>query len=386
MIVTTLPVSPKFDRGLASYTSAFVADMFGRWSGADLLMPVNLVSRVKPYSRNKADSDFRTYNEILDRLGIKPKRTWRDDTAICQAAVQTSLEKLYLQKALSVEHLSVLRCPCGIVEVPVANLPTFYNARLITSSDGQSNCSKCGQGAKAVETEGLVMAIPLRQSVDFDLIPSFWRKDTASLVGDFLKKKIVVSRCSVVPESREILGVSLGGRNYDLDPVFRWANFLLELDDADHIILVVGSRIISYAVFVILYSMAVSPRKITFSIIVHPSVSFNDEKGTLQPFIHELLENYSGSDLRFLLGTGMVWAKEATINSSLLHRIRLMVDQGRDPTTLVPSRFIDQEVHRSFTQWFNASTVKGLVAKVRKAQDITQNELQLFSALQAARA
>ena len=222
VVVTTLPVTPKFNRGLGSFTTVFVADMFNRWVGGRLFTPVNLISRIKKYRRSEADVDSARYYDILMKLGIVPVRTWRDDDPDFQERIKSIIEFFRVEGILTPRCISLLSCPCGAIEIPSDHLLTLYNSKLVENLSGQNPvCRKCSNSLKEVQ----MMVIKLDTSAVYErelsCTPSFWEKEVRNLFAGFPKKEIIISKRAVIEETKELLGVTFSEETYYLDPVFR---------------------------------------------------------------------------------------------------------------------------------------------------------------------
>ncbi|MDE1941069.1 MAG: hypothetical protein KGI66_03040 [Patescibacteria group bacterium] len=281
---------------------------------------------------NEVTGRFTTFKKIMDRLGMRFDSYWLDNEQSHVKSLQGYCDELASSHCLRSEHLEILSCDCGAVEILKDAVSSKWatERKLIKDVDGQLQCRLCHSILKSDASQVLVLNSGFNGN-PITAFPTFYQKEVDSLQAEY-NQPVLVSR-------KRKLGnkVWLFGREWTLDTDFCWSFLFRSLQKAgfDSEVVVISNRSIKPLVLSYGISRKTGANIKPISAIVTP---FATIKGGLASTSHQitipsLVDRYGATPVRFLLGDCLKWEqKDLVVDSSIIFWTMKALEKAADYT------------------------------------------------------
>ncbi len=311
----TIPVDVKPGLALTPFTVWIMSKLLALSS----VCSINLTGmKYAGMGSNEVMERFTTFKRMMDRLGMRFDSYWLDNEQSHVKSLQGYCDELAGSRCLRSEHLEMLVCDCGAVEILEDAVSSKWatERKLITEVDGQLQCRLCNSILRSDTSQVLVLDSGFDGN-PITAFPTFYQKEVDSLQAEY-NQLVLVSR-------KRKLGniVRLFGREWTLDTDFCWSFLFHSLQKAgfDPEIVIISNR--SIKPLVLSYGISRKADAIIkpISAIVTP---FATIKGGLastsnQITISSLVDRYGATPVRFLLGDCLKWEqKDLAVDSSVI--------------------------------------------------------------------
>lgn len=267
---------------------------------------------------NEVMGRFTTFKRMMDRLGMRFNSYWLDNEQSHVKSLQGYCDKLASSHCLRSEHLEMLACDCGAVEILKDAVSSKWatERKLIKEVDGQLQCRLCNSILKSDASKVLVLDSGFDGN-PITAFPTFYQKEVDSLQAEY-NQPVLVSR-------KRKLGnkVRLFGCEWTLDTDFCWSFLFHSLQRAgfDPEVVVISNRSIKPLVLSYGISRKADASIKPISAVVTPFVAI---KGGLASTSHQitissLVDRYGATPVRFLFGDCLKWEqKDLIVDSSII--------------------------------------------------------------------
>src|SRR3989339_335105 len=387
MLVTTLPITPKFHAKATTLLSPLVAHMLASYLWATQVVSLNLHGlRFSRMIVHEVLDLKGWYLAQLSELAIVPDSVIDEtDDGFCRWFVDT-VGDMFATNKVAWSKREMLICPCGCVDLPVDYTGSLYGQGkvLSVSADGKILCRMCKSDVDKITSKTLELRLLTRQpnlevylnqyGIELKDKHNYWTS----------RDGLVISKSRGSTHGFSLS--SFGCPEQVFDPEFVWATYLSYLvksrRDYD-VVLVANSRMLHQLSRVAEITSLICPT-LKLNILVTPIVHIKKE-GTADYENMEMREFKSIGSVgsrRTLLASGLSWkAKEA----QALSRTLALSEQSLRFTPVTPG---PGSVTRcpladtsSFVRMCCSSTVSTLLAKLRKRMPLDGDQIELLRLL-----
>jgi len=311
--ITCLPITPSTSSNLGLFVIPFVLDVLGTRLGLEKVLAVN-VNGLK-LNPNGIEGTRSVFIEDLSSLGISNDFVWEDRKKENLLIVKLFFQQLLSSGKITFERVTVMRCPCGVVEMLEDSDNLSERRRLYQNQNGRIYCRLCSQPVEKYQEKAYLFFFP-NISPFLDIQSPVFVKEVWQLVAKFAGKKFLISRTRY----SDIL-LDSDQQQLFLDVDFIWYLLLPLLTAFGYApkILVGGQKNLMACCFILAMFALLNREKAT--LLVTPycyAESRTSLKDAFGPF-RLLVSIYGKKALRIFLASGLNWhQKESTLEARLL--------------------------------------------------------------------
>lgn len=379
MLITTLPVTPKVTASFTTLLAPLIASIVARSLGVQMIMANNLTGlRFSNRSKDEVCEIDHWYHSSLKRIGINDYDKWSDVDPEYEGFLSSSVKGLMKKGFLREADIEVLRCHCGMVDIPESALATamYSGKRLFKPESGNIVCNACGLPAVKVRARALVLKLPSDSSPPPVCIPTVFEHEVGKVFENLAGREMIVSRLRQTHFNLEI-----GDNRYNLDIDFSWAFYLAYFQSKrrEKMVVVCSNRVfLPLAQAILLSSLVVD--LLDIQVLVYPIMHLVSKRGTTNGewTIDEFLDSAEGFPARCLLVDALHWNhKDVRVDSEILYHAKLC---SRKLPRAMRQVTAATSVH-DFVSACNGMRLRGLLSKIKKGAALDSQEELLLSVL-----
>ncbi len=368
LVVSTLPISPRSNLTIGSFTLPVLVDLLAGMCGRDAIVPINILG-----SKSGARESMPEFLAALNVLKVDTA-IWIDEHEVKNQTIQSMMEEGFRQGWLSYEKQALWVCPCGKTEVmdeAESLLVADFTATTYELAAGQITCRLCQQAAVRVVEPRLLMTLPHLSDRAVRWRPSYCEREIKELLEKFRGRKISLSR------KRETGLVALvGSESVHLDPDLAWMMCPAILEQSRGVqieTLVVGHKTIKHAAYSLLCSSLLGAT-LPKLVLSAPYMSVGEK-----PYSFREASTRNPETLRCLLAFALGSRKKSiTLDSKWIYWIEHSIRVPRPEAG--PQASEAWKVAEEIWDQFSQQAMTNLLAKLRsrRAGELTPTEQRVL--------
>jgi len=374
MLVSTLPITPKYNSAFTTLISPFVACIASDFYNCPLVIANNLIGL--RFSNNNPTEISSWYKKSLKSIGIKNFYYWSELDQGYLGYVYENMNLWYEQGVIRNELRKVFCCPCGIVEILDEDFLNYEKGKLYSLVNGSIVCNSCG-GRVLPRCEEVLILNQKRELIFpvHNCFPGNFLSELKVIHNKLAKHNILVSRSK---QKNSFFWASQ--KKFFIDTDFIWSLYLAYLSDkysTNHILISASSRVLAPLIRSVCLSYFLRPN-LKIDCIISPIVNITSSKNTKKININDFINLGTATELRFFLESGLHWkSKEVSLDTSVLYWIKHSIKPEINylkKEVINKDSFILKDIH-------NGSSTRNLLAKLRKKRSMDEKEILLYQFL-----